>query len=124
MNEPQVECDRKLGGVDWPGLGRTLLATTCVAFVYPIMELARGGSLTFASFFRDFLAAEIFGACIGTLANFVPWRGIASRLVSVPMKWLVHIATLLGLPAVGTPLSGVLFLLIGLVGSYGPFFIP
>jgi sensor histidine kinase YesM len=87
------------------------------------MELARGGSLTFPNFFRDFLAAAIFGACIGTLANFVPWRGIASRLVSVPMKWLVHFATLLALAAVGTAISGVIFMLIGWVESYGQFYI-
>jgi two-component system sensor histidine kinase AlgZ len=123
MSEPRTDCDRKLGRVDWPGLGRTLLATTCVALVYPIMELTRGGSLTVATFFRDFLAAAIFGACIGTLANFVPWRGIASRLVSVPMKWLVHFATLLALAAVGTAISGVIFMPIGWVVDYPQFYI-
>jgi two-component system sensor histidine kinase AlgZ len=123
MNDPRVDCDRKVGRIDWPGLGRTLLATTCAALVYPTMEFARSRSLTFADLAQDFLAAAIFGACIGTLANFVPWRGIASRIVSVPIKWLVHFATLLALAAVGTAISGVIFVLIGWVESYGQFYI-
>src|SRR2546429_449349 len=101
-HEPKAECDPKPGRLDWPGLGRTLLATTCVARVYPIVALAQGGRLNFGRFVKDFLAAAIFGACIGTLANFVPWRGIESRLTNTPIRWLAHIATLLALATVGT----------------------
>jgi two-component system, LytTR family, sensor histidine kinase AlgZ len=123
--DPLAACDCKPGRVDWPALGRTLAATTCAAFVYPIMSFAREGKTSFSSFVKDFLAAAIFGACIGSLANFLPWRSLENRFDKKLVRWIFQFAVLLALAAIGTAITGVIFMLIGWVpvGLYGQFYL-
>jgi two-component system, LytTR family, sensor histidine kinase AlgZ len=121
--KPQPECDSKPGLVDWPGLGRTLLATTCAAFIYPLMHWAQSGEVTFHRFVQEFLAAAIFGTCIGSLANFIPWRWLASRVAKKPVRWLIQLAILVALAAIGTAISGLIFMRIGWIDRYGQFYL-
>jgi two-component system, LytTR family, sensor histidine kinase AlgZ len=127
VRDPLVPCDRKPERVNWAALGRTLAATTCVAVLYPIMSISRSGYLGVSRMLKDFFAAAIFGACIGSLANFIPWHGLESRLRKGPVRWLAQTGILVVLAAVGTAICGVIFMLVGWVGPgvepYGQFYL-
>jgi two-component system sensor histidine kinase AlgZ len=122
--EPQPGCDSKPGRIDWRGLGRTLLATTCVAFVFPLMTWAHTARFDSWRFIQEFLASAIFGACIGTLANFVPWKWLESRPIAPAWKWLALLGILAALAAVGTAISGVIFMRLGWIDDFGQFYLP
>src|SRR6266567_1458647 len=122
-HEPQSACDCKPKWIDWPGLARTLLATTCAAFIYPLMNWARTGTFTFSRFAQDFLAAAIFGACIGSLANLIPWRWLESRPMAYAWRWLLQLGVLMVLAVIGTAITGVIFMLIGWVDHFGQFYL-
>src|SRR5579859_104690 len=114
---------RQPGLVDWRALGRTLFYCTCFALIYPVMGWARTGQMSVAIFLRDFTAAEVFGVCIGSLANVVPWRWIESRIAGrKALRWPIHFAIFIGLAMTGTAISGLVFIPIGWVHDYRLFY--
>src|SRR5579872_2380332 len=116
--------DCQPGFLDWPALGRTLLYCTCFALIYPLMGWARTGEMSSAIFFREFAAAEIFGVCIGTMANIIPWRWIESRIAGrKALRWPIHFTILIALATAGTAISGLVLIAIGWVHDYRLFFV-
>jgi len=99
---------------DWVGVGRTVLATTCVSLLFPTLDYG-SGLTAFPILFRDFLNASIFSNCIGIPAALVPWQYLESRPQTGLTRWMVRLGILIALAIVGSAAATGIFVLIGWV---------
>ncbi len=97
---------------DWVGLGRTVLATTCVSLLFPTLDYGNG-LRGFPDLFRDFMNAWIFSNCIGVPAALIPWAYLESRRQTSLNRWSVRLGLLVALAISGSALADLVLVLIG-----------
>ena len=95
---------------DWPGLGRTVLASTLIAACFPVIYFTYGGQLTVRSGLLQFFVPWTFSNCISIPANCIPWKWLETRRLPAPVRWLMRIGVLLSLGVIGSALATAIFM--------------
>ena len=97
---------------DWVGVGRTVLATTCVSLLFPTLDWGNGLT-SFPDLFRDFTNAWIFANCIAIPAAMVPWPYLETRAQTGLSRWALRLGILTALAIAGSAVANGIFLLKG-----------